>query len=27
VNNFFYERLTGLPSIKMYIDTVVEHAQ
>jgi hypothetical protein len=27
VNNFFLERLNGLPSIKLYIDTLVEQAK
>jgi hypothetical protein len=27
VNNFFYERLTALPSIKLYIDGMQEHKE
>ena len=25
VNNFFYDKLTGLPAIKLYIDTFQKH--
>jgi hypothetical protein len=27
VNNFFFERLNGFPSIKLYIDSIVEQPQ